>query len=87
MPDNFSQFIAGLTAPASHAFDVTPADDEDLAYTTRGIYVGTSGDLKVDLAGSGTVTFVDIAAGLIHPLRVTRVYDTGTDADDIVGVY
>jgi hypothetical protein len=75
------------TAPVTKAADITPNDSTDLAAVTRGIYVGVSGDLKVDMFEGGTVVFKDIAAGVIHPLRVTRVYDGGTDATDIIGLY
>lgn len=87
MTDTFPTHRPGLKSPASYAFDVTPHDTNDLSYTTRGIYVGVSGDVKVDMAGSGTVTFVGMAAGVFHPMRVTRVYSTGTTATNIVGVY
>lgn len=87
MTDTFERFTGGLESPVSSGFAVTPADDADLPYATRGIYVGVSGDVKVDLAGGDTVTFVGLAAGMIHPIRAKRVYDTGTDAESIVGVY
>jgi len=87
MADLFSNFKAGLSSPASNAFAITPHDTNDLAIMTRGIYVGASGDLKVTLSGGTTVTFVDLAAGMIHPLRVVRVFAAGTDATGIVGVY
>lgn len=32
-------------------------------------------------------TFNNLVAGVVHPLRAKRVYATGTDATDIVGVY
>ena len=87
MADSFSEFKAGITAPAENGASVTPHDTNDLANTSRGVYVGVSGDVKVDLVGGDTVTFVGMAAGVIHPIRVTRVYSTGTDATDIVTVY
>lgn len=76
-----------VTRPAENAFAVTPNNDADLAEDTRGLYVGVSGDVKVDLVGGTTVTFVNLAAGVIHPIRARRVYATGTDATSIVGVY
>lgn len=76
-----------VTRPAENAFAVTPNNDADLAEDTRGLYVGVSGDVKVDLVGGTTVTFVNLAAGVIHPIRARRVYATGTDAGDIIGVY
>lgn len=54
--------------------------------TTRGIYVGVSGDLKVVTAGGTTLTFVGLAAGMTHPLRVSKVFATGTTATDIIGL-
>jgi len=73
--------------PIENAFDITPSNTENLTYTTRGIYVGTSGNLKVDTADGDTVTFVSLSAGVIHPMRVRRVYATGTTAGSIIGVY
>lgn len=73
-------------SPAVGAFAITPNDSTDLAITTRGIYVGVAGDLKVDMNGTA-VTFVDLAAGIIHPIVTTRVYDTGTSAGSIIGLY
>lgn len=51
----------------------------------RGIYIGVAGDIKVDMAGSGTVTFTCVA-GQWLPIEVVKVYNTGTDADNIIGV-
>ncbi len=50
-----------------------------------GVYVGTEGDLKVNMAGEGEgIIFADLAAGVWHPLCVTRIYDGDTTADDIL---
>lgn len=73
-------------AQAGRAATISPDDNSDIP-TTIGIYVGTSGDLKVDMADGSTVTLVGLAAGVCHPIRVRRVYEAGTDADDIVGLY
>jgi len=76
-----------LVEPATQAVAITPNDEKDLVTATRGIYVGVSGDLTVDLVGgSSEIAFVNLAAGVIHPLRVTRVYATGTTATSIIGV-
>jgi len=87
MSDDFSSFTPGLMAPASRAFDVTVSDTTGFDKTTRGIYVGTSGDLKVITAGGDTVTFYNLTAGIIHPVRCKQVLETGTDATQIIGVY
>ena len=75
-------------APASNAFTITPHDTNELAFVTRGLYLGVSGDVAVTMANGDEVTFLNMAAGIIHPLRVKIVKDTGTDADlGIIGVY
>lgn len=86
MADNFDTHHKGLASPADIGFDITPHNTNDLAVYTRGIYVGVSGDVKVDLVNSGTITFANLAAGIIHPIRAKRVYATGTAATGIVGV-
>lgn len=73
--------------PAQGGAAVTPHDTNNLAIPTRGLYVGVSGNVKVDMIDGSTLTFVGLAAGIIHPLAVRRVYSTGTTATSIVGVY
>lgn len=79
-----------VTRPADNVAAITPSNSTDLAALTRGIYVGVSGDLKVDLYDLETVTtvtFVGLASGVIHPIRAQRVYATGTTATSILGVF
>lgn len=92
--------LQGLHAPqepSSDAVAVTPAD-ADLANTpTRGLYVGTTGNMKVTMYGGidkdgnavtgQAVTFNTIPAGAILPLRVVRVWSTGTTASNIIALY
>jgi len=72
--------------PAVRAFAVTPSDSVPLMEMTRGIYVGAAGDLKVDMVNGGTVTFVGLAAGIVHPICAVLVYSTGTTATGVVGL-
>lgn len=88
MADQFQFQKAGINHPAENAAAVTPHDSNDLANASRGLYVGVSGDVKVDMVGTGTaVVFTALAAGVVHPFRVTRVYSTDTTATNIVAVY
>jgi hypothetical protein len=74
--------------PGRSAEAISPDDDNELAFITRGLYVGTSGDVAVVLAAAtDPVTFGALAAGVVHPLRVRKVLETGTSASGIVGVY
>jgi hypothetical protein len=76
------------TSPASKAFAIAPNDSTDLAFETRGIYVGGAGDISVILTqDSAAVTFAAVPAGSLLPLSVKRVRATGTTATNLVGVY
>lgn len=88
MADEYLYQKERITHPAENAVAITPHDSNDLANSSRGVYVGVSGDVKVDMVGTGTaVVFTALAAGVIHPLRVTRIYSTDTTATNIVAVY
>lgn len=76
------------TSPAIGGFTITPNDSTDLVQITRGILVGTSGDLNVVLSGDDNTTLLkNVAAGVVLPLSAKRVYATSTTATDIVGLY
>ena len=75
---------ASLTGPATDGFAVTKSD-VTVFPATRGLYVGTAGDLVVTMLSGAVLTFANAAAGY-HPLRVTQVRDA-TAATGIVGVY
>jgi hypothetical protein len=77
-----------LAEPASHAAAIAPADGADLANAAiKGIYVGVSGDVKVDLvAGGSGITFKAAPVGLLR-IQAKRVYATGTTATNLVALY
>lgn len=87
MIDTFDDRRTGLESPAANAFEVTPHDTNELASVTRAIYVGTTGNVRLVTINNETVTFVDVPAGNIIPIRAFRILSTGTTADDIVGMY
>lgn len=75
-------------SPAVDAVAVTPHDTNDLAAPTRALYVGTGGDVEVImLNGSSAVVFANVPSGAILPIRVSRVLDGNTGADDILALY
>jgi len=88
MADLFATHAAGLDAPAQKAFSITPDDSTDLALTTRAIYTGKGGTLVcILLDDSAEVTFTNLPAGVVLPVRVRRVKATGTTASmDLVGL-
>jgi hypothetical protein len=88
MPDAYNNHARSLTGPLTNAVAITPHDSNDLAQTTRGLYVGVAGNVRVIFAGdTEAVTLTGLAAGMVHPFRVTRVLSTSTTATGIVGLY
>ncbi len=58
-----------------------------LRESTRGIYVGTSGDLEVVNLKGETVVYANVPDGSLLPIRATKVLATNTTADDIVALF
>ncbi|MEX0279694.1 MAG: hypothetical protein AB3N13_00740 [Arenibacterium sp.] len=86
MQDDFADQTVALTAPATKAEVIAPDDANELAYFTRAIYVGSSGNLSVVMLSGDTVTLSNIQSGVIYPIRVRQVLSTGTTAAGIVGL-
>lgn len=74
------------TIPAANAGEVTPDDANDIAYASRCLFVGNAGNLKATMLDGNTVTFVNLPVGF-HPLAVTRVWSTGTTANNIIALW
>jgi len=75
-----------LGVTPSRAAEVSPHDTNELEFYSLGLYVGTSGDLKVTTINGNTVTFRNCPVGIV-PVRAKRVWATGTTATDIVALY
>lgn len=75
-----------MASPVVGGAAVTPSDSTDIAESTISLYVGTAGTLKVTMFDGSVVTYGAIAAGR-HPLRVKRVWATGTSATNIVAEF
>lgn len=86
MSDAFASHAVGLTAPATQAEIISPNDSADLARATRAIYVGQTGNLRVRTTFGDVVTLANMQGGILYPIRVDRVFLTGTTASDIVGL-
>lgn len=65
---------------------IAPNDSEDLGLPTRGLYVGTAGNLQMATVDGQTETFTSLAASFILPVSEQRVLATGTTANSIIGL-
>jgi len=86
MADEFYGHETGLTSPAVGAADIIPNDTVALPKATRGIYVGTTGSLRLQFVSGEVVTLANAQAGMIYPLRAVLVLATGTTATGLVGL-
>jgi hypothetical protein len=84
--DRFSEFTSGLSSPICGGFDIAPDDSADLQTVTRAFILGGGGDVAVVLKDGDTITLSGLAAGVIYPLRVSRVLATGTTATGLKGL-
>lgn len=75
----------GLTSPADNVSPVTPNDGTDLTYVTRGLIIATAGTLKISLI-DGTAVTITAPVGIL-PIRVARVWATGTTATGITAMW
>jgi hypothetical protein len=76
--DSFSANAEGLNAPADNAAAVTPHATNELAYVTRAVWVGGAGNLVVVMRDDSEVTFTNVPAGYLLPIRVKAVRNTST---------
>lgn len=74
-----------VTDPADNIAPVTPNDGTDLTAVTRALIVSVGGTLKVSLRDGSAVT-VTVPAGVL-PIRVARVWATGTTATGITALW
>ena len=86
MQDVFADHTVGLTAPATHSESITPSDAADLTRATRALYDFQSGNLRVETTSGDVVTLAGVQGGMLYPIRVRKVFLTGTTAADLVGM-
>lgn len=87
--DRFYRAPSALTGPAKYSFAITPNDGTDLATPCRTVYVGTAGNIKLELAGDTAGAFVilnNVPAGTMLAVRARKIWATGTSAANLVGL-
>lgn len=74
------------TQSTRRAFAITPNDSADLDTSTRGLYIGTAGTIRVTHVDDTVVTNYPVTVGgYVYPWAVKRVHATGTTALNIIG--
>lgn len=73
MTDVYSSFkTAEVCDVSSVDFDVTINNS-----SAKGLFLGTTGDVKVDTPDGDTITYSNVPAGF-NPIACTKIYTTGT---------
>ncbi len=86
MADKFSSHTESLSSPPATLTEVTPSDATDLSVASRALNVATSGTVRVTTV-TGSVASITVAAGVAFPIRVQRIWATGTTASGIIVMY
>ena len=87
MTDSFKNHAQNLTGPPQNAVPVVPSDTGSLAFITRALYVGGTGEVAVRMQGGQTMTFSNMQGGVQYAMRVEQVLATGTTATGIIGMW
>lgn len=85
MFDPYADDSPGISDPASDLLPITPSDVDDIERGIKSLRVFNTGDSPVQytvtlVSGRKLALFVPGNALLIEPIRITRLWDTGTDA-------
>lgn len=80
----FSEYIVPSMPSVAYAVGTSDSDEFDNGIH---IYVGVQGDIKiVPELGNEPVTFLNFPAGLVLPVKVKKIFATGTTASNLVGI-
>jgi hypothetical protein len=82
--DYFAHLLPTKVDPVENAAVPTLSDTVDLPIPTRGLYVGSTGDVKVTLVNGDVVTYTSMAAGVTHAKRIKRIWLNGTTATGLI---
>lgn len=92
MSDLFHSQKDQLFGPVSDGFRITPNANSFFAYTTRKLWVGSAGNVEVELASTNrdantVLTFYNVPAGTMLDVRAVRCLQGNTTATNLLGLY
>lgn len=90
MKDRFNGVgIGHASGPFLSGFPITPDDAQPLQENCRGIWVGTTGNLRVMFRNDPTQTpviLLNVPGGMKLDIWINQVFFTGTTATNLVGL-
>ena len=85
MADRFQNFSDSPVAPATAPFPILPSDSAELPLATKGIYVGTGGDVTLrGINAAADVTYRNLPDASYIAVRASHVRATGTTATNLI---
>jgi hypothetical protein len=75
-----------VSDPVKYGAVIIPSDVTDLTSPTRGIWVGTTGNISVKLANSEALIFQNVPVGIL-PVQALRINSAGTTASNLVALW
>ena len=85
--DSFGQTSDSPEFSARRLVAIVPHDVNDLAYVTKGLLIGTGGNISVLAVDDITPVLIKVSDGQTLPIRAKRVLVTDTTATNIVGLF
>lgn len=83
--DKFADYPETPGLAATRVIEIVPSDDKDLPEVVAALNVEAPGPVRVTTRDGSTAT-VFVSAGIVFPLRVRKVWSTGTAANGIRGL-
>lgn len=71
-----------------HSYTITPNDGNDLPKPIKLLYVGSGGDIVLELEKDTSPITISVTPGqIIKDLLIRKIHATGTTASNLIGVY
>jgi hypothetical protein len=87
MADSYANMGDDLLSPARHAAAVVPSDIANLPTSSKRLWVGGAGNVKLVTVGGDTVIYTAVPAGTYLKVRAQQVFATLTTASNIIAEY
>lgn len=85
MADRFQNYSDSPLAPATAPFAIVPSDATELPLASKGIYVGTGGDVTLrGINATADVTYRNLPDASYIAVRASHVRATGTTATNLI---
>lgn len=87
MSNTFQALNAQLIVPSDTTNITLSGGNVSSTNTGACIYVGTGGNIRVTMIGGQGVIFYNVPNGSFLPIQVLKVWQTDTNASDMLALY